>query len=48
MPWTPEQHRLFCAIAHGRVRRKGISKKKAKKMCSEGVKKVSKALANKT
>ena len=47
MPWTEKQHRLFCAVAHG-MKKKGLSKKKAKKMCSEGVKKVSKALVDKS
>jgi len=44
MPWTPAQHKLFCALGHGmKSRKKGApSKDKALKMCREGVKKGSK------
>ena len=45
MPYTKSQHNLFCAVASGRMKKKGLSKKKAKVMCSEGVKKVAEALS---
>ena len=42
MPYTQKQHNLFCAVAYSKkkVRSKSkIAKKKARKMCHEGVKK---------
>ena len=40
MPYTPEQHRLFETIAHGDLKPyKGLSKKKAIALASEGIKK---------
>ncbi len=40
MPWSPKQHRMFCAAAgdKGLAKRLGISTSKARKMCREGVK----------
>lgn len=39
MPYEPNQHRLFEGIAHGSIPpRKGLSKEKASKLASEGVK----------
>ena len=47
MPWTAKQHRLFEAAAHNPAVAKkiGIPQAKAREMASEGVKKVTKALA---
>jgi len=36
MPYTPAQHRLFCALAN-KKQRKHPSMSEAKKMCREGV-----------
>lgn len=41
MPYTPAQHRLFEAVAHGSLTRKGLSRGTAAKLAREGVKKPS-------
>lgn len=42
MPWSPKQHRLFEAAAHNPAiaKRKGIPPATAKKLASEGIKRV--------
>jgi hypothetical protein len=46
MPYTKKQHGLFCLAAKNRkvAKKHGLSMKKAREMCSEGVKKVSRAM----
>lgn len=40
MPYSPKAHRYFEGVAHGSIPpKKGLTKKKAKKLASEGVKK---------
>jgi hypothetical protein len=49
MPWSPKQHRLFCAAAHSSkvAKSSGIPQAKASEMCHEGVKKVAEAVVRK-
>jgi hypothetical protein len=35
MPWTPKQVRLFYAVAAGKAKGKGISRKKARTLLRE-------------
>ena len=39
MPYSPKAHRLFEAVAHGSIKRKGLTKAKAAELAKEGVKK---------
>lgn len=51
MPWSPAQHRLFCAAAHDAAlaKKNGLTQAEAKRLCEEGVKrqKVAEALGRK-
>lgn len=46
MPYSPSQHRLFCAVVRSRslAKKQGISQEEARRMCHEGAKKAAKAL----